>query len=170
MVRYKEKEMQNRILKAATALSFVVALTITSAVAPAAAHTFNHISVDIPFGFSDGQREYPAGKYTVLPASSNTNTAIRLASADGKASAMLLTQSAESVQPKNETALIFHRYGDHYFLFQIWTAGDTIGLEIPKSSTERQFERAIEANKGASARASGRATVIVAVGPGGGRS
>lgn len=38
---------------------------------------------------------------------------------------MLLTQSAESVRPRNETALVFHRYGDHYFLFQIWTAGDT---------------------------------------------
>ena len=162
--------MQNRILRAATGLSFVVALTITSAVAPAAAHTFNSISVDIPFGFSDGQREYPAGKYTVLPASSNTNTAIRVTSADGKSSAMLLTESAESVRPKDETALIFHRYGDHYFLFQIWTAGDNIGLEIPKSSMERGFERAIEANRGASASASGPATVRVAAGPGGGRS
>ncbi|HWX43532.1 MAG TPA: hypothetical protein VN345_20500 [Blastocatellia bacterium] len=157
--------MQNRILRAATVLSFVVALTITSAVAPAAAHTFNTINVDIPFDFSDGQREFPAGKYVVLPAGSNTNTVIRIATEDGTASAMLLTQSAESVRPQNETALLFHRYGDHYFLFQIWTAGDITGLQIPKSSMERGFERAIEANRGSSASAAGPAIVTVAAGP-----
>jgi hypothetical protein len=160
--------MQNRILRAATVLSFVVALTITLAVAPAAAHTFNSISVDIPFGFSDGQREFPAGRYIVLPAGSNTNTVIRITTEDGTASAMLLAQSAESVRPQNETALIFHRYGDHYFLFQIWTAGDSIGLEIPKSSMERGFEHAIEANRGASARASGPAIITVAASAQGG--
>jgi len=154
--------MQKQILKAATILSLVVALTITFAAAPAAADSFDSISVDVPFEFSAGHSVFPAGKYTVRPAGVNTNGVIRIISEDGKASGMLLTDSAESIQSKNETVLIFHRYGDQYFLYQVWAVGDTIGLEIPKSSMERQAVRAIEANKGQSARGDKIASVIIA--------
>jgi len=153
--------MQKQLLKA-TMLSLVVALKITSAVATAAAFSFGSIRVDIPFDFTAGHRVFPAGKYTIRPTGVNTNGVIWITSEDGKASGMLLTNSAESVQPKNETALIFHRYGDKYFLFQVWAVGDTIGLEIPKSPVERETATAIKANKGQSARSGEPANVIIA--------
>jgi len=161
---YKEKanHMQKQILKAATILSLVVALTITSAVTPAAAHSFGTITVDIPFDFTADQSIFPAGKYTIRPAGENTNGVIQITSEDGKASVFLSTHSAQSVQSKNETVVIFHRYGEKYFLFQVWAVGDTIGSEIPKSSIERQAARAIEVNKGQSARNGRDAEIIVA--------
>jgi hypothetical protein len=163
MMRCKEiaNHMQKQILKAATILSFVVALTVTFAAVPAAADSFGSIRVDVPFEFSAGHSVFPAGKYTIRPAGVNTNGVIWITSEDGKAG-LLLTNSAESVQPKNETALIFHRYGDQYFLFQVWVVGDTLGREIPKSSMERQAVRAIEVNKGQSARSGEPAEVIIA--------
>ena len=142
--------MKKQILSAAL-LTLGVALAITSAVAPAAAFSFESIKVDVPFDFSDGQRMYPAGKYTIRPVGVNTNPAIRIAGDDGKTSGMFLAGVGETIQPRNETALIFHRYGDQYFLFQIWTAGETTGVEIPKSSAERRIERASEAQRGESA-------------------
>ena len=164
MMRCKEKanQMQKQILKAATILSLVVALTITFVAAPAAADSFGSIRVDVPFEFSAGSSVFPAGKYTIRPAGVNTNGVIRITSEDGKTSGVLLTNSAESIESKNETALIFHRYGDQYFLFQVWVVGDTIGLEIPKSSMERQATRAVEVNKGQSARSGEPAEVILA--------
>ncbi len=157
--------MQKQILKAATILSLVVALTITFAAAPAAAESFGSIRVDVPFDFSAGSRVFPAGKYTIRPAGVNTNGVIRITSEDGKTSGVLLTNSAESIESKNETALIFHRYGDQYFLFQVWVVGDTIGLEVPKSSMERQAVRAVEADKEQSARSDEPADVIIAASP-----
>ena len=154
--------MQKQIQKAATILSLVVALTITFAVAPAAAESFGSIRVDVPFEFSAGHSVFPAGKYTIRPAGVSTNGVIRITSEDGKASGILLTNSAESIESKNETVLIFHRYGDQYFLFQVWVVGDTIGLEIPKSSMEREAARAIEVNKGESARSGEPTEVIIA--------
>jgi hypothetical protein len=153
--------MQKQILKAATILSLVVALTITFA-APAAAYSFGSIRVEVPFDFTAGHGIFPAGKYTIRPAGGNTNGVIRITSEDGKTSGVLLTNSAESIESKNETALIFHRYGDQYFLFQVWVVGDTIGLEIPKSSIERQAVRAVEADKGQSARSDEPSEVIIA--------
>jgi hypothetical protein len=164
MMRHKEKanHMQKQILKAATILSLVVALTITFAVAPAAADSFGSIRVDVPFDFTAGHSIFPAGKYTIRPAGGNTNGVIRITSEDGKASRFLSTHSAQSVQSRDETVVIFHRYGDQYFLFQVWAIGDNIGSEIPKSSIERQTARAIEANKGKSARGGEPAEVILA--------
>ncbi len=163
MMGYKEKakHMQKQIQKAATILSLVVALTITFAVAPAAAESFGSILVEVPFDFTAGHTIFPAGKYTIRPAGSNTNGVIRITSEDDKASGVLLTSSAQSVQSRDETVVIFHRYGDQYFLFQVWAVGDTIGLEIPKSSMERQAARAVEVNKGQSARSGEPAEAII---------
>jgi len=153
--------MQKQILKTATILSLVVALTITFAAVPAAAESFVSIRVDVPFEFNADHSIFPAGKYTIRPAGGNTNGVIRITSEDGKASVFLSTHSAQSLQSRDETALIFHRYGDQYFLFQVWAVGDTTGLEIPKSSMERQAARGIEANKGQSARSGEPAEVII---------
>jgi hypothetical protein len=38
--------------------------------------------------------------------------------------------------------LVFDRYGDKYFLRQIWTAGNTAGLECPKTRVERETQEA----------------------------
>ena len=40
-----------------------------------------------------------------------------------------------------KTKLVFHRYGDQYFLAQIWTEGNNRGSELPK--TEREPEVAM---------------------------
>ena len=155
--------MQKQIQKAATVLSLVVALTITFAVAPAAADSFGSIRVDVPFDFTAGHSIFPAGKYTIRSAGLNSDGVIRITSEDGKAFAFLSTHSAQSVRSKDETVVIFHRYGDQYFLFQVWAIGDNIGAEIPKSSIERQAARAIEVSKGQSAARAGEiANVIIA--------
>ncbi|HXF41209.1 MAG TPA: hypothetical protein VN687_15950 [Blastocatellia bacterium] len=142
--------MKKQLLKAATILS-VVALTITSMVAPAAADSSSSIRVNVPFDFTADHSILPAGKYTIQSAGVNFNRVIRLTSDDGKETVFLLTHTAQSIQSRDETVVIFHRYGDQYFLFQVWAIGDTIGSEIPKSSLEREAERGIDNEKGQSA-------------------
>ena len=152
--------MQKQVLKAATILSLVVALTITFAAAPAAADSFGSIRVDVPFDFTANHSILPAGKYTIRSAGMNSTDVIQITSEDGKTSVFLSTHSAQSAQFKDKTVVIFHRYGDQYFLHQVWAIGDNIGSEIPKSSIERQAARAIEVNKGQSARG-GESEVII---------
>jgi hypothetical protein len=153
--------MQKQILKAATILSLVVALTITSTAAPAAPDSSSSIRVNVPFDFTADHSILPAGKYTIQSAGVNFNGVIRITSDDNKATVFLLTHSAQSILSRDETVVIFHRYGDQYFLFQVWAIGDTIGSEIPKSSLERQAAGGIDNEKAQSA--SGEpAEVIVA--------
>ena len=154
--------MKKQVLRVLAILSLVGTLMVVGATAPAAAQTFNQIRVDIPFDFNDGARVFPSGKYTIRPIGVNGTTGISITSDDGKASEMRICFNAETTSPRNESALVFHRYGDHYFLAQIWVAGDPIGFQLPKTSVERGFERAIEANKGASAAIAGHDIVTVA--------
>ena len=91
---------------------------------------------------------FSAGKYEIEPFGVNSTAGIRIASHDGKAHGTRLTFAAASISAKNETALVFHRYGDKYFLSQIWTAGDAAGLQLPTSSAERAIEREIDMRTG----------------------
>jgi hypothetical protein len=50
---------------------------------------------------------------------------------------------------------VFHRYGNAYFLSQVWNAENQRGYRLPKSKTEREMAR----NAGRTELASVRATV-----------
>jgi hypothetical protein len=52
-----------------------------------------------------------------------------------------LTNSAQSLDPKHVDTLVFHRYGDQHFLYQVWPAGGTNGRELVKSRNERELRR-----------------------------
>lgn len=62
---------------------------------------------------------------------------------------MNLTNPVETASPKDKPTLVFHRYGDQYFLFQIWPAGVTTGRELFKSRSERKIEHNLAANASA---------------------
>jgi len=142
--------------------SLVAALLVAGTIGTTTAHTFESIHVDVPFDFSDGSTVFAAGKYTILPVGINSTAGILITSDDGKVQGIQLCFNARVGSPKDETALVFHRYGQQYFLFQVWTAGDSNGLELPKSPTEHKVERVVEANDGQSASNSLGATITVA--------
>ena len=44
-------------------------------------------------------------------------------------------------QPADGTTLVFQRLGDNYFLYQVWTAGNSLGREFPMSKAEVQVAK-----------------------------
>lgn len=102
----------------------------------------NKIRINIPFDFSVGDNKLPAGEYLVGRAQpSSGDTALLISSVNNLGDVYRLTSAAQSLEPKHVSTLIFHRYGDQYFLFQVWPAGATVGREIPKSRGERELAR-----------------------------
>jgi hypothetical protein len=165
--------MKKRILSVLTMSSLVAAVIVAVTVAPAAARTFNSIKVDVPFEFTSGSTVFPAGKYTIKqhreadlwspdPPLTESRAVVWIESEDGKASGKLVGYSAQTLSPKDVTSLIFNRYADHYFLSQIWTAGQSTGIELPKSSMERRFQQEVQPRNGESAVASGPVIVTIA--------
>jgi hypothetical protein len=91
------------------------------------------MKVNIPFGFAVEDHSLPAGEYLVLTVTPERS--IRILSADGKHSAIVNTLPNYAKEPSSNSRLVFHRYGDEYFLSQVWTAGQNVARN-PLSSNK----------------------------------
>mgnify|MGYP001134219642 CR=1 FL=1 len=106
------------------------------------------IRVNIPFDFSIADKKLPAGNYSVGRAIQNSdNTVLSILDGRGHTKEMHMSIPVLSADTKNQATLVFHRYGDEYFLYQVWTAGETTGRQFPKSSAERALQSQLMTNQ-----------------------
>lgn len=131
--------MRKQILKAATMFVGIIALAFVSALA-ASAQNQRNLVVNIPFEFTVKGKTLPAGEYIVSRGSTIDKTGLIMQRRNGGANAVVLTMSIQSRENQKESRLVFNRYGDHYFLSQVWTSGDQQGRELFKSRQERSLE------------------------------
>lgn len=108
--------------------------------------------IDIPFGFTIKDERFPAGEYIVKRATQNSADVLMVRGEDGRGGRMFMTQPAKSSVRMNQGKLVFHRYGDQYFLSQVWTPGDATVHELRKSRQERAVERELAMAHGAAQR------------------
>jgi hypothetical protein len=102
------------------------------------------LTVQVPFGFHVGDSILPSGEYTV-----STDVApgvVRLRSADARSSVMILSTATQTLATPTTGKLVFNKYGDEYFLSQIWKAGENTGNALHKS--RREVEVAAIARRG----------------------
>jgi hypothetical protein len=116
------------LIACALSLSSLVATQSASAQSTAVAE------VNIPFAFHTPTQTLPAGAYRV----DRTGNLLILTSTDSKAAGFVLTHSAIKTQAPNHGYVVFERYGDTYYLEQIWTAGENTGIECPKGRAEKE--------------------------------
>ena len=90
----------------------------------------------VPFDFLVGSESMPAGQYTVRSSNAQGDV-LRITSTDMTKDVVRLSSAlyGQSSKPK----LVFHRYGDRYFLAEIWD-GDQ-GRMLIKSKQERAAQR-----------------------------
>lgn len=125
--------MKKQVLK----IFSMVSLAVTLAAAAVYANPAGPLKANIPFDFSVGNKTLPAGVYTV--ASITVTDTLRIRREDGRAAVMIQTHGVQARRGQDQTKLVFRRYGNQYFLAQIWTAGDSEGRELRKSRTEREL-------------------------------
>jgi hypothetical protein len=131
--------MKKELLKGFSMLVLILALALATAVASANAQS-NRVVADIPFEFSVGYKTMPAGEYAVR-AVNNQGNALMIQSADGKLAAVRLSDETERSKNNSHARLVFHRYGQRYFLAEVWNGIDKAGRQLLKSSEERAIER-----------------------------
>jgi len=130
----KEGPMRKQILSITTA--FLLTLI---AVAQCGAQQ-NAMTVNIPFAFEVGNKLLPAGEYQVRRVSSGDETVQLIRQSDGEASTIVLTMAVERTGKAPSPSLVFNRYGNDYFLREIWT-GNTQGRLLHKSAREKELAK-----------------------------
>jgi hypothetical protein len=97
------------------------------------------LTVDLPFGFQISGQQFPSGKYQVT--ASPGQTAVLIRGVDCKRATFSLTNGIQSGTASEKSTLVFHRYGDRYFLSQIWLGGSNSGRVLMTSPAEREVAR-----------------------------
>jgi hypothetical protein len=96
------------------------------------------MKVDIPFEFRVANTIMPAGSYDVRV--QLASGLVSLQSMERNAAAMILTNGVGGGRDIPEkSSLVFHRYGNTYFLSRVWSHGYAIGRELPTSKAEREL-------------------------------
>jgi hypothetical protein len=134
--------MEEKVIKRLAMLSLVSMFTLCAAVASVNAQLSNPIRVKIPFDFNVGDKTLPAGEYTFSRLSGFSDSkAVSVSSADARAHVFQSTFEAHILTAKNDSTLVFHKYGDQYFLEQIFLGGEQEGNQLPESRSERTIRR-----------------------------
>ncbi len=119
--------------------SMFLALTVLL-LATAAHAQQTRVQASVPFDFVVGDRAYSAGEYSVK-SMSESGVAIRIDNKQDSERGIVLSNACHKLQPAAGTVLVFQRLGDHYFLYQVWTEGNTSGREFPISKAETQIAK-----------------------------
>ena len=124
--------MQIQTLKRLIMLSVLGALTTVSAHAQAG----KQFTVTIPFNFYVAGKTLPAGQYHVGRSTEDAEGLV-LRGTDGRTGLFVLTRGIQTEEVQRESKLVFRRYGDQYFLGEVWISGRSTGRELPSSRKER---------------------------------
>ena len=141
--RQEEIFMKKEVVKGLAKISLFVVMTMIAVGTPAKAQFLDHkLTANIPFDFTVADKKFQAGKYSIIRAEQGVgDTIVRISSADGHANTNRLTIPVIRLTAQDKATLVFHRYGDEYFLSQVWPAGANTGRSLPKSRGERDAER-----------------------------
>ncbi len=94
--------------------------------------------VKVPFAFAAVEQQLPAGDYSVWRVTDSWGGPLTIRNRhDGKAvmiSGHPMSGNKKGAPPK----LVFHRYGDRFFLAEVWSNGTT-GFDLPPSQQEREY-------------------------------
>jgi hypothetical protein len=138
--------MKKQALRAITMLFSIIVLAYVTAIASNAQSLGLRLKAHIPFDFVVGDKTLAAGEYMVDQLTTTSNAGISLRSRDGNYKAVRLTTPVEANAKMQKTTLTFRRYGDTYYLAQVWLAGSSEGRELLKSKAERAADRELAQN------------------------
>lgn len=126
------------------ALGLALMFVLTMYPAKAHAQTMRELEVNIPFEFQAGNSKLPAGKYVIHALDDSDPTIMAISSADGTVTAFFNVQSDKANAVPAQSELIFNKYGNRYFLAQLFEKGDQNGSKVVESRDEKRISRAAE--------------------------
>lgn len=130
-----------KILSATMAVCvFAVVLAVsTRAQEPGAS-----VRASIPFDFIVRGKTLPAGTYEIRRITDEPIGLIIRNVNHNRDEVMFRTDPVYTRREPNHSLIVFHRYGDTYFLSEVVTAGEQTARELPPSHAEKTMRREME--------------------------
>ena len=126
-------------------IGFLSVSTLAVALAATLAAQTIRVTARVPFEFMVAGRSMPAGDYTVEH--SGSTAAIRVSNGSTGVLSLAMNSSASPHEQAGQALLIFHRYGDQYFLSRIVDGSRNTVVELPTSRTEKELSKTASLEK-----------------------
>ena len=121
--------MNKRLLAIALALPLLMT-------AAASAQTV-HMRVNVPFNFIVAGATLPAGAYDIQSFGTEEKV-LAIHKLNSSVGILTISNSCESLNSSSSTKLVFHRYGDRYFLAELWVQGQKLGHQVTPADRETE--------------------------------
>jgi len=116
-----------------------LALSLGAALSGPAAAQAQSVTVNIPFGFSANDHKVPAGTYRISLQAPRYLSFVDTQST--KKQYLMLVQPTWEQNSQDGGRLIFRRYGDSNYLYQVWMPGQGEGRQFVRSRAEQETLR-----------------------------
>jgi hypothetical protein len=98
--------------------------------------------VNVPFDFIVANKKLPSGEYLISRKQpTEGDLLLAITNKDNHVNTVSFTVPVQVLTPTDKGKLVFHRYGEQYFLSELWPAGATTGRVVAKSRAERELEK-----------------------------
>jgi hypothetical protein len=145
------KSKSNQIITKARQMSWMfLAFVFALIIYPSRAHAqiIGTLDVNIPFQFQAGEAVLPAGNYTIRMVNNSDLQFMQITSRDNRSSSALFrVHETDLASAPTESEVLFNKYGDHYFLAQVFDEGNPDGSEVVESSYEQKVSKAAPETK-----------------------
>ena len=94
------------------------------------------VNVDVPFEFAVGNQMAPAGRYDIRYEAGSP--VLHVEGSDSGSRYATRVMATQDVNRAPQPKLVFHRYENQYFLWQVWTG--TLKYDLPLSRVERELK------------------------------
>lgn len=113
----------------------VIAMTLLAASA-ALAQSPGDVVVNVPFTFVVGTHQMQPGRYVVGPM---TQGILRIYDTAVTRNQLMFPVNSAQSNTRTGAKLVFHRYGDTYFLSEVWNGDGEFGKQLLKSKAEKEI-------------------------------
>lgn len=120
-------------------LSLAMSLALLMSAAAQAQTT--HLTTTVPFAFSAGNVRLPAGEYRVAAVGPWGGSTLSVHNVNSNAGTLVLSTSCRSQKPAADAKLVFYRYGQQYFLAEVWNRNSSFGNQIRINSRQTELAR-----------------------------
>lgn len=107
-----------------------------------------NVKANVPFDFVVDNATLPAGAYSIQSINNGSGSpTLVIRGENGKAGRLVSSNAAEKLNAAETSHLLFHRYGNTYFLAQIWMQGEHRGRELRMTRREAEIAKNLQSSE-----------------------
>lgn len=120
-------------------IGILITLAVSLLISVPITHAQTATTATIPFAFTVGQTEMPAGTYTI---SRESDSAIVIRDSNTAKGVLSLFSSEQAGSSDDTPKLVFNKYGNKYFLSLVSRGFGSAVMQLPTSKLEKEVRLA----------------------------